>query len=511
MIGIVSTPANAASAPATRTPATIAKPIAQDPPAPPPSVIVTLSGANAPDPAPTYPAPGLPTPSWEFQSQDAVSTRMAGNFSAASVAGRFAGLGKSVLDRFATGSADFSQSVSTVGIPGFGSGAQGDTSLTIRTASGATVTVSLASSADGLSVKLQSSATLSDAERAAVAKLSGAFQDAIDGMAAVPPKLDLGGLTGFDTSVLASVDFTAQTVTGKQPPQTIAFHADNQTRSVKTSGAIGTIDVSVDMSSPGILGNAAQRAAAIDSYLQQVDQAASRGKGDAALVAMFKDAFTQMTSVNDTGTSLLLKSPPRIALSDADHSMLTGLGDFHASMTAATSAPNPLRPGEKDAFTYELSQETQVSGKDSLNRGISQHVHSQLSASFHQALSPDVSLMLTDKPTSQNYYYTQIDDSADSQTDIAYTKGELTQASISRTASQSTHQSKYVMNQLVEDSTLPEKQSSSRDLLGLLKSFEDDKSAPTRQRQAEWQQTLSAVHAGVGLESDPSRLRSAAA
>jgi hypothetical protein len=217
-----------------------------------------------------------------------------------------------------------------------------------------------------------------------------------------------------------------------------------------------------------------------------------------------------MNSVNDTGSSLLLKTPPRIALSASDHAMLTGLADFHASMTQATSAPNPRRPGEKDGFSYEVSQETQITGHDSLDRGISQHQHSDLSASFHTALSPEQTLKLTLNPTSQNYYYTQIDDSADSQTDIAYQKGKLTQASISQSASESTHRSKYMMAELVEDNTMPSTQSSSRDLLGLLKSFEDDTSAPTRQRQAEWTQTLSAIHAGVGLQSDPTRIAASA-
>jgi hypothetical protein len=157
-----------------------------------------------------------------------------------------------------------------------------------------------------------------------------------------------------------------------------------------------------------------------------------------------------------------------------------------------------------------VSQETKITGHDSLDRGISQHQHSDPSASFHTALSPDLTLMLTQNPTSQNYYYTQIDDSADSQTDIAYQKGKLTQASISQSASESTHSSKYMMAKLVEDNTMPSTQSSSRDLLGLLKSFEDDTRAATRQRQAEWTQTLSAIHAGVGLQADPTRINAAA-
>ena len=506
MIGNVSTIANPAPVPGTRLSTVTSANAGTDVAAAPPSVIVTLSGADPSALPATYAPPRPVVPAWTTQSQDAVTTRMAGNYTAVPLAARFAGLGQALLDHFSTGGSDFSQAVSTAGVTGMsGIGMQADVGLTIKTASGATVTVSLDSSGDGLAVNLTSSGPLSDAERAAVSKLSGAFQDAIDGMAAVPPKLDLGGLMGFDPGVLSSVDFTTSTSDGRNPPETIAFHADSASRSLKTSGALGQIDMSVDMSSLAILGNASQRAAAIDSYLQQVDTASSRGHGDPSLMALFKDAFTQLNSAED-GTAALLKTPPRIALSANDHAMLTGLADFHASVTQASSAPNPLRPDEKDGFSYQLSQETQVNGRDSLNRGISQHQHSQLSASYHSALSPGVDLMLTEDPKSQNYLYTQINDSADSQTDIAYHKGKLVQASVTQSASQSTHQSTYVMGKLVADTTLPYSQSTTRDLLGLLKPFEDHGKPMTRQRQAEWDQTLSMIHAEIGLQSDPTRL-----
>ncbi len=114
--------------------------------------------------------------------------------------------------------------------------------------------------------------------------------------------------------------------------------------------------------------------------------------------------------------------------------------------------------------------------------------------------------MLTNDPKSQNYYYTQVDDSADSQTDIAYRKGRLAQASVTQSASQSTHQAKYIMGKLVEETTTPYARSGTRNLLGLLKPFEDEGRALTRQRRSEWEQTLSSIHAGMGLQSDPSRI-----
>lgn len=503
MIGMVSSTASAMLVQTAHPPATAVDQAAVDMSRPPPSVIVTLGSSQA-EPDSTY-APSRPAAlTWANRSTDAVTAMMAGNYGAASLSGRLAGLGKALLDRFATDGSDFSQSVSATALAA--SGAHADTTFTIKTASGVTVVLSLKSGDDGLAVTSRSNASLSDTERAAVARLSGAFQKALDGMVASPPKLDLGGLMDFDPKVLASVDMKFDMATDRSTPQTVAFHADSASRSIKTSGDLGTIDMSVDMRSAAILGNPSQRAATIDNYLKQFDKASSRGRADPVLMTMFKDAFTQLNTIQDDGASALLKTPPRIPLSANDHAMLTGLADFRASVIQASSTPNPMRADEKDGFSYQVSQETQLGGRDASSRTISQRQRSQLTASFHGALSPDLSLMLTNDPKSQNYYYTQVDDSADSQTDIAYRKGRLAQASVTQSASQSTHQAKYIMGKLVEETTTPYARSGTRNLLGLLKPFEDEGRALTRQRRSEWEQTLSSIHAGMGLQSDPSRI-----
>jgi hypothetical protein len=350
---------------------------------------------------------------------------------------------------------------------------------------------------------IQGSAALDDTEKAAVAKLADAFQDALDGVVSVPPKIDLDGLIGFDPTMLASVDFTAQTSRDNAPQTTLAFHADAVSRTVKMTGTSGSIDIGIDTSSPAILGSAAQRKAALANYMHQFGQAASRGHGDPSLMAMFKDAFSQLASAPAAPSGTV---PMRSTLSPGEHSVLTGMPDFHASVVEAGSSPNPLKPAERDGFSYEVSQETKVKGTNPLNRGVSQHLHAQLSASYHSPLRADASLMLTLDPKSQNYLYTHVDDVADSQADIAYRKGKLVLASITQSASQSTEQSKYIMGKLVEQTTMPYSKSTTHDVLGLLKSIEDDGSAPTRQKQAERDRVLAGIHAFVGLESDPSRL-----
>ena len=473
-----------------------------EPAAAAPAVILALSDGRA-DADPTYALPRPAAPIWEHAGTDAVTTAMASTYRSASLAGRLSGLGKVLLDRFATDGRDVSQSVTAKGL--FAGDDRADVTLSVRTASGATVTLSLRNDDDGLAVAARSSSPLNESERAAVAKLGDAFQRAIDGFVTVPPKLDLGDLTAIDPQVLSSVDLKAETGTIRSGSQSMTFHADAASRSIKTTGDLGTIDVQVDTGSTAILGNATQRAAAIDNYLAQFDKAASRGHGNPALVAMFKDAFAQLNTPSGAEASGLTK-PTVMSLSASDHAMLTGLGDFRASMTQTASAPNPRRPDERDSFSYQVSQQTRIGGRDASDRSVSQHQHAQLTAAFHSPLSPGADLMLTDDPKSQNYRYVQIEDSADAETTIAYRKGWLTQASIQQSARQSTHQSTYVMGKLVADTTMPVSRSVTRDVLALLKPFEDDGSGPTRLRQAAWEQTLASIHAGIGLRSDPTAL-----
>jgi len=227
---------------------------------------VTLGGSNAAASAQLYSMSGAAPStdkflSWQSKSNDAVSTMMAGNFSASSLGARFKGLGAALLNRFDSDGGNFSQSVVTLpaGTPKGSAlestlrtqtNAQTDNkiSLTIVTSSGAQVDLTLANQEDGLSVQVQvSKGKLTDAERGALQKLSDGFQSAIDGIAANPPRLKLDGLTQFDTSLLASVDLHASVQVGSAI-QTIDFHADSKQRTVSAAGPAGTLKVSVDLS-----------------------------------------------------------------------------------------------------------------------------------------------------------------------------------------------------------------------------------------------------------------------
>jgi len=462
-----------------------------------PSTIVSLSGAQSAEPSPVYVKPSPIV--WQTRSNDAVTTRMARQYAAATDTGRFSGLGAALVDKFASDGADFVQSVST----GASSGATATAfRLSVATASGAHVTFAVMGGDGELMVQATATGSLDDKERTALAGLADGFQKAIDGLLAQPPKIDLSSLASFDKTVLGSIDVSA--TLGKDVPTTFAMHADATARSLRLVSASGTIDIGVDASNPAMLGTVAQRRNAVANYLEQIDKATARGHGDRELATMYKDAFAQLHGADDVPPGNT--RPMASVLSKSEHAMLSGLADFHASVSRRSVASNPMRADELDGFSYDMVQETHIANPGMRDRELSQHRSTHLLASFHSPLYAGATLSLTDDPRSQNYIYTQIDDRSDSLAEIAYRDGALVKATLTQTASQSTHNMKYVMGKLVEDTTLPASRSSTQDFLSLLTDAEDDSQPATRAREAQRMRIYASVNERMKLESDPGML-----
>ncbi|HEX3635674.1 MAG TPA: hypothetical protein VHV99_09330 [Paraburkholderia sp.] len=198
-----------------------------------------------------------PTITWAQSNTDAVSQVMAANYMAGTMSGQFNNLGSALLDRFTTTGSDFSQSV-TVGLAGAtgavdavgasSNGPQDHIRLTVQTASGVEVDIRIDSGNGTLGVSVHSSETLSDTERTALAKLADGFQNAINGLSASPPELDLSGLTQFDPSVLSSVDMQFNVTGDGQNNISAEFSQDGSARSVNLTDSVGTVDLKVDTS-----------------------------------------------------------------------------------------------------------------------------------------------------------------------------------------------------------------------------------------------------------------------
>lgn len=430
-------------------------------------------------------ADASPALMWENTTQNKVTSTIANNLNSQDASARFKGLGAALLTQFANSGSDFSQSVlqptgnvtpSASALSALQSNlhanAENAVSLTIKTASGATVTLSLSSSESGLGAQVNvAGGKLNDSELAAVSKLADGFQSAIDGLGAKPPKLNLDGLTQFDKSVLTSVDFTAE-LTGSDI-QTLSFSADANKRSVSVTGLVGDLNLSVDTRNTAILGNTAQQAKALQTYLAKFDSARARGHGDEELMNMFKDAFTTFNTNVGSATA----TTSGAVLSDTDHAMLTGLADFSASISQHAQSVNPMRTNEVDTFAYTVSQSTQAKGAQA-NRSIDQQQQSQLSASYHQALYPGTGLNLTMDKDSQNYTYFKIADSASSSSSIAYSKNAIISAALSQSSTQSKTALTYVLGQLQSTVTTPKQVAQSSSVKDLLEAaLKQDKAA----------------------------------
>jgi len=434
---------------------------------------VSLGGSDAASGAPL----GLV---WENRTHSTAAAIMAHNIGNQPLAGRLQGLGGELLRQVAYDGKDFSQTVTTVPATAQNSTydllvtpnqvsqhGKGDNqfSLTLTTAGGTKVSLSLDASDKSIAIEAHSDGSLSEADRKALGKLADAFQKAIDGLSNDNPRIDLSALVQYDGNAFSAVDLTGQVKLADGETQSLEFHATSTSRAISFNGPAGVGHVSVDLSQPAAWGNDKQHAKALDHYLQQIGQAGVRGQANASSLDLFKDAFKQVNS--DYGT------PPApaqqaIQLSDQDRVLTTGLADFDASFTQAETAPNPARGSEKDSFSYQVSQTTQIGGHSQLDRSISQQQQSHLQARYHAPVSADAKLALDLNPASQNYKYITIDDSASSNASIAYDDGKLKSASLDQQASQKSRELKYVFGKLVSDQTTPNARQFSVDLTPLL-------------------------------------------
>lgn len=467
------------------------------------STVVSLGAAGS--------KPASPSLVWENRVRSTASTLMAQNFNGQTAAGRLKGLGSELLKQVAYDGADFAQSVrqaptgvyadtydmlvspSQVSQHGMG---DNQFTLSITTRGGAKVELALDAGDNSIAIDARSSAKLSDAEREALGKLAGAFQKAIDGLSEDPPRIDLAELTQYDGAVLSSVDLKAQVKLGPKETQQLDFHADAAQRTVGFTGPAGSAKIAVDLSQPAGWGNKEQQAKALNRYLQQVDQAGLRGRGDGDMLGMFKDAFTGMNS--DYGKPPVTSRD--IVLTDQDRAMTTGLADFSASMSQTEVASNPMRAGEKDSFSYELSQKTKIAGDSQLDRSIAQEQRSRLKARYHEPVKADATLALDLNPRSQNYRYVSIDDNASSSTSIEYDQGALAKAAQQIQASRTSRVLTYSLGKLKEDHSTPSGKSVTRDFMNTLAPERDGGPALAG---AEREQALVALNDKIFLQSDP--------
>jgi hypothetical protein len=368
--------------------------------------------------------------------------------------------------------------------------------LNVVTAGGTKVQLTLASRGEELLVRVNADAALSGKEQEALDALAQGYQDAIDGLASNPPRVRLGGLAQLDSGVLRSIDLDAQVALPTVPPatQSLAFHLDAGQRSVSIDGPDGKLALNVKTDALDSVGTRQQQQKAIDSYLRQFDQAATRGQGDPQLMAMFKDAFSDLARTATRDEPATTPAPGKSwALGREDRAALTGLSDFTATVTQTPRYINPARMGEVDAFEYEVSQQTKVAGDTYGERSIAQAQQSHLSANYHEPLVPGAQLAFDFSSATQNYKYHTIDDTARSDVAIQYRDGRLQNATLRQSASRSDNVREYLLGKLKSERTVPAEYQLERDLVATLQPYEADGKTDTQGRELRRQQALDAL------------------
>lgn len=379
----------------------------------------------------------------------------------------FSGLGSALLNNLKDNRADFTQAIAGSDLGAY-STRKSAVSLSITTQSGTTVRLSLARQNDGIAVSVKTEGgELTDAEAEAIGELGKAFQSALDGLGGETPKLDIGDLTKFDSTLLKSVDLKTDVRQSDNSTQSLNFYADDTKRYV----AYQDLDFSLKLTSDRSTltgGSLLEQEMALKAYDKQFDQARIDGHGDRNQMDMLKSAFHALNTTQPT-TTPTLPDTTVVRVGANAKPQFGGLNDFSLSLTQAEKSINPSRMGEKVSFSYQASQTTSETEESDGSRSLKQTTQNRLSASWYQPLDPSIPLSLGTTKASQNYVYHTLErDEVNSTTMNFDNKGVLASIKNESQLNKLETMKKYVMGVLEDKSETPEKykRESFMDLLG---------------------------------------------
>ena len=372
----------------------------------------------------------------------------------------FNGLGSVLLSQVQDNPGDLTQVLTTaqVGEGAVPAGQESAVALTITTRTGATVSLSLTRQSDGMAVEIKTSGTLSKDESEAIAGLGEAFQNALNGLAKQPPKMDLSDLTKFDSSILKSVDLKTDIRSGDNTLQSLNFRADDAERWVAYQDRDVTLKMTSDRSQNANGGNAFQQQLTLSAYDKQFDKARSDGQGNKAQMDMLKSVFRALNESTAAEQSEATTSAGTVIRPGSDGaSRLSGLNDFSLSLSETEQTINPYRYEEKKSFSYQASQTTENNRLTDGSGTVKQTTHAHLSASWYKPLDASTPLSLNMKKSSQNYYYYQLEQDSLKTTSLNFnTQGQL--ASVGATSQISNRETvtKYVLGEVIDSFVTPE-------------------------------------------------------
>lgn len=372
----------------------------------------------------------------------------------------FNGLGGVLLAQLQDNPGDLTQVLTSaqVGESAVRAGQDSAVALTITTRTGITVSLSLTRQSDGMAVEIKTSGTLSQDESEAIAGLGEAFQKALDGLAQQPPKMDLSGLTKFDSSILKSVDLKTDIRSGDTRLQSLNFRSDDAERWVAYQDQNVSLKMTSDRSQNANGGNAFQQQLTLSAYDKQFDKA--RSEGNKAQMDMLKSVFRALneSTASEQGEATT-SANTAIRLGSNAASRLSGLNDFSLSLSETEQAINPWRYEEKKSFAYQASRTTENNRLNDGSGTVKQTTHAHLSASWYKPLDASTPLSLNMKKSSQNYYYHPLEQDSLKTTSLnVNNQGQL--ASVGTTSQISNRETvtKYVLGEMIDSVVTPEEE-----------------------------------------------------
>lgn len=443
-----------------------------------PSTVLQLETLPAVSVVYSRPTPPSSFPrSWAQPPGDALSTLMDRNLgSGGSLASQWRGLGGALLQRAAQASGNYTQTLAlhsdavTADNALWGTRDQAvGLQLQIRTQSGGTVDLSIdvqrgnKTVLGGLRVGLQSTGTLTDAERQAVASLSEGLEQALAGLGrAEGPTLDLAGLLSYDDTQLSSLALSVRNPSPGDPLRSFHLQLDARTQDLQWKNQAGTMALRVDRAPPMDSQGTQQREAAVAQYLAQFDAAALRGHVDTEFIAQFKQAFAQMHAASATSATddTVRGATPATLLQVAP--LLSGLADFEVRFDGAFSRSNKYGfVVERSQVRYEASQQTTLQP---------QHRRGDLEVTQTQATSLQAQILRSLGEGEMdfqggNYYRIEIDDSSGRSSTITTLDERLEQALEANSRRLLLRHTKVLQHRAVETRETPHNEQSTHDLL----------------------------------------------
>ena len=404
------------------------------------------------------------------QSNPIIEGLMQSALGSASVSS-MAGLGSALLGNLKEPRGDFTQALTGVSTDvGASAGAnKSAVTLSIATKSGSTVHLTMTQQDNGIAVEVKTEGeALNDDDAAAVANLGSALSKALSGLGQQPPKLDISGLTNFDSNRLKSVDLKTDIRNGDDSLQSLNFHADDKARSVAYQDGDYSLKMSSDMSKAALAGSYGQQQLALKAYDDKFDKARIAGNGDRGQMEAMKSVFRALNTTRDAESAKVTPGQ-NLTLDTSGVSQLSGLNDFSLSLVQTEKSPNPLHEEEKDRFAYTASQSSEEQTRDDGSKTVKQTARSHLSAAWHEAIDPSIPLALNKMKSSQNYFYHLVENDEENTTTLNYNgRGQLASVGHNEQVNNRSTVQKYVLGKLVDQTVTPEKYANSnvRSLLG---------------------------------------------